>query len=332
MTKRAALVLAGGKAQRFQTPNQPWQDKALAEIDGKPLLVHAVRNLQSVVDEIVICVNDKGRKAQHKQILEKHGFEANFVIDVESTVGGPLLAILSGLRRVSADYCLIVPTDMPFLSAKVANYMLKIAERADVAVPMWPDGTLETLLMALNCKNALEIIETLCLLSKSHADNIARGASKLLLISPLREIRALDPELRSFVNINSKEDLNRPQTRSIEGKVAENLKFYRGSLPTADLTVLQCTQKMLDQAKFLHVENVFSECASNFEKQKLYFWAGLSSEKLGDVKLKSMPEAKEAYHRAANNYQAEAQNYEAKGCQVLAQRGSADAAWCKSRA
>ena len=44
MNKRVALILAGGKAERFQTTNQPWQDKALAQIDGKPLLVKAVQN------------------------------------------------------------------------------------------------------------------------------------------------------------------------------------------------------------------------------------------------------------------------------------------------
>ena len=48
MTKRAALILAGGKARRFQTKDKDWEDKALAEISGKPLLIHAMENARQV--------------------------------------------------------------------------------------------------------------------------------------------------------------------------------------------------------------------------------------------------------------------------------------------
>ena len=45
MAKRAALILAGGKARRFQSIDKIWQDKALAELSGKPLLIHAIENV-----------------------------------------------------------------------------------------------------------------------------------------------------------------------------------------------------------------------------------------------------------------------------------------------
>ena len=62
MTKRAALILAGGKARRFQVKGgEKWEDKALATISGKPLLIHAVENVQGVVDEVAVSVNDEER-------------------------------------------------------------------------------------------------------------------------------------------------------------------------------------------------------------------------------------------------------------------------------
>ena len=54
MTKRAALILAGGKARRFQLKDEKWEDKALAMLSGKPLLIHAIENVVGVVDEIAI--------------------------------------------------------------------------------------------------------------------------------------------------------------------------------------------------------------------------------------------------------------------------------------
>ena len=71
MTKRAALILSGGKARRFQSKNRKWEDKALAELEGKPLLIHAIESVEDVVDEIAISVNDEERKAKYNQILEK---------------------------------------------------------------------------------------------------------------------------------------------------------------------------------------------------------------------------------------------------------------------
>ena len=82
MTKRAALILAGGKARRFQSKNQKWQDKALAQLSGKPLLIHSIENVQGVVDEIIVSVNDEERKTEYAQILKEYGFkEIQVVID-----------------------------------------------------------------------------------------------------------------------------------------------------------------------------------------------------------------------------------------------------------
>ena len=56
MTRRAALILAGGKAQRFQNKREKWQDKALAELFGKPLLIHAIESVQDVVEYVAKIV------------------------------------------------------------------------------------------------------------------------------------------------------------------------------------------------------------------------------------------------------------------------------------
>ena len=72
MVKRAALILSGGRARRFQSIDKVWQDKALAELAGKPLLVHAIENVQGVVDEVAVCVNDEQRKEKYLQILKNH--------------------------------------------------------------------------------------------------------------------------------------------------------------------------------------------------------------------------------------------------------------------
>ena len=344
MTKRAALILAGGKARRFQSRGETWQDKALAQLSGKPLLIQAIENVEGVVDNIAICVNDQERKEQYAQILKKHEMtNVQIVVDEKNHISGPTVAIMSGLKTVRADFCLTLPCDMPFLRPDVADYLFREAEGFEVAVPMWPNGRLETLLMVLERQRGLEITDTLCKLNRPRSDDVTRGASKILLVSPMDKIKTLDPELKSFININSKEDLTKLQTRRAHGSITENVKLNLGILSVSDLRLLRESAKMLQEGKFSDAQNAFALCAGNFEVADSYFWAALSGESQGETFLKlslQQPdseaasqqdfEGKEAYMRAANNYRREAEIFEENRCWLLAELALADKAWCES--
>jgi molybdopterin-guanine dinucleotide biosynthesis protein A len=340
MTKRAALILAGGKSRRFQFKGGEWEDKALATLSGKPLLIRAVENVRGVVDEVAVSVNDEERGARYAAILKKHALKTvRIVVDEKNDVSGPTVAIMSGLRCVQGDYCLTLPCDMPFLQPKVADYLFSQAEGFDVAVPMWPNGRLETLLTVLERRSGLEITEALCKLKRPRSDDIQRGASKILLASTVNEIKTLDPELKSFVNINSKEDLSRLQTRRAHGPVAENLRLHLGVLSISDLQLLREGARMVQEGKLSQAVTIFASCASNFEVCSSFFWAAVSWENQGEALLKlSMQqvdtkadyEGKEAFVKAANNYRLEAEMHKENRCMLLAQRALADKAWCES--
>jgi molybdopterin-guanine dinucleotide biosynthesis protein A len=335
MATRAALILSGGNAKRFQIDGQQWLDKALAEINGKPLLLHAIENLENTVDKIVVCVNDQQRITTYRKLLEECGIGGvEFVVDQEnSQVKGPLLAIVSGLAAVDTDYCLVVPTDMPFLNPKVADYLFEACKGYDVAVPMWPDGTVETLLMTIERKSCLETALTLLALNRANADTVIRAAGSIHLVSPLKEICRFDPELQSFVNINSQEDLTSLKTRSTEGPVRDDVCFDRGKLQVTHLHQLREAHKLLAEGRYYEVQNALATLASCFEAKCNYFWAALSEEKLAEAQLgrgkKSI--AKQTCIRAAENYAKEATVYEVKGCSTLAERARSDKTFCENK-
>ena len=346
MTKRAALILAGGKALRFQTKYKDWEDKALAEISEKPLLIHAMENARQVADELVVCVDTNERRDRYTKVIEKYAFaNAQIVVDEQIwPVNGPNLAILSGLNAVHADYCLTLPCDMPFLEPPVADYLFEEAADFEVSIPMWPNGRLETLLMVLQRQNTLEVVKTLCQLTRPRSDDITRGSSKTLLASPVNHIKTLDPELKSFININTKNDLSKPQTRPTRGKIRDDLKFCLGNQLTFSLRLLRQGGKMLEngvQEELSEAEKTFAFCTQSFESAHFFFWAAVSAEKQGEALLESLsqgfnPESainkvKESFLRAAKNYLFEAHFFEMNGCPWLAQRALADKVWCELR-
>jgi molybdopterin-guanine dinucleotide biosynthesis protein A len=345
MAKRAALILAGGKARRFQTIDAIWRDKALAELNDKPLLINAIENVTDIVDQIVVCVNDEERKAKYAKTLDQYAIKnVRIVVDEKiSHISGPNVAIMSGLRAVQTDYCLTLPCDMPFLQPKVAEYMFNEADKFDVVVPMWPNGRLETLIMVLDRQISLEITDTLCQLKRPRSDDIPRGAKKTLLISPVNQIKTLDPELKSFININTKEDITHLQTRRSYGPVKENIQLNMGIFSVSDLKLLRKGAKLLQENKLSEAQKTFATCASNLEACDSFFWSGVSEENQGETLLglsQKQTESelaaeldfagKEAYLRAANNYRTEAKIFESNRCLLLAERAFADKAWCES--
>ncbi len=345
MTKRAALILAGGGSYRFQIKSEQWYDKALTELFGKPLLVHAVENALGVVDEVIICTDDETRKTKYVQLMKKHNLnEVNFVVDEKiSNVSGPSVGILTGLKSTRADLCVTLPCDMPLLKPQIIEYLFDSAGDAQVTVPMWPNGRLETLVTVLERSIATEITQTLCCLRRSRSDNIIRGVSKVLFISPMGEMKALDPELKSFVNINRHEDLSKMHTRSTHGSITKNFKVNLGALMLLELRRLQEASAFYYETKFAEATMIFSSCSASFEKERSFFWAGISRENEGKTLLarsylQNEPEittelesqAKDVFLEAIKNYRLEADTYLEKRCRFLAKRALADKAWCES--
>jgi molybdopterin-guanine dinucleotide biosynthesis protein A len=345
MAKRAAIILSGGRAERFQNAHDAWLDKALVRLLGKPLLIHAVVNVREVVEEVVVCVNNENRKVQYSEILRNHGLEnVRILVDEPcSHFGGPIVGILTGLKATNADYCFTLPSDMPFLQQKVINHMFNSAKDTRVVVPMWPNGRLETLTMVLKKPEALEIAKTLCMLGRPRSDDIIRGALNVLLISIVDEIRAFDPELKSFININSQEDLSRLQPRQAQGSVAGSLRLNLGDLPTPQLRSLRAAAALFNKNKLLEAAEDFSSCAAKLEKEGPHFWAAISRENEGksllnwsnqqnkqEIAVQQSARGKKALLEAANAYECEAEIYEDTYGVFLAERARSNKKWCKS--
>ena len=104
----------------------------------------------------------------------------------------------------------------------------------------------------------------------------------------MNQIKTLDPELKSFININSKEDLTKLQTRRAHGPVTENLKLNLGVFSISDLQLLREGAKMLQEGKFSEAQSTFALCAGNFEVSDSFFWAAVSGESQGETLLKAV--------------------------------------------
>ncbi|MCX9024967.1 MAG: molybdenum cofactor guanylyltransferase [Candidatus Methanoperedens sp.] len=200
----SALILAGGRGSRLG-----YREKALMDINGKPLLAYVIESLEKVVDNLIISVRDRAQG----ELLESRFPGFSFAYDMHKNTG-PLAGILSGLLLSRDEFCFIAACDMPFINDKVVKMLFQKSEFHDAAIPRWEDGFLEPLHAVYRCKPM--ILETKKAIESGETIILAPVFKLKVNYVGIEEIKKLDPDLKTFMNINTPEDMQ---------KIIKNAKF-----------------------------------------------------------------------------------------------------------
>ena len=199
--RAGGIVLAGGRSARLG------HDKLAEVFGGRTLVEIVVECVASLVDEVVIVTaGDRTMTA----------FEEMSSVRVVTDLfpgKGPLVGLYTGLKESRSELNLVVAADMPFLSARLLRYMLEAADGYDVVVPRIGDKVEP--LHAVYTASCLPRIETM----------LAEGELSVYRLIPRLvaryvdedEVAAIDPERRSFFNINTEDDLRRARELAGQG-------------------------------------------------------------------------------------------------------------------
>jgi len=184
----SAVILAGGDSKRMGT------NKALLQLEGKNLIDHVFFKLYDLFSEIVIVTD---RPNEFAYLPAKLTGDI-FVQEDKNALRG----IHAGLTVSANPSCFVVGCDMPFLSLSLVEHMSRFALDFDAVVPRLDDY--HQPLFAFYNKSALNLITTRL---ENKRFKIVDLYSELKTKEIEEEIiRALDPYLLSFSNINTKED------------------------------------------------------------------------------------------------------------------------------
>jgi molybdopterin-guanine dinucleotide biosynthesis protein A len=195
-----AVVLAGGRATRFGA------DKLAVEVDGRPLLQHAITAVAQVADEIVVVA---GFGAPEPPLQSNVGVPIVVVRDAVAGQG-PLAGLAAGLAVASHPFALLVGGDQPALRPLLLRRLLDRLDAGTGSAPLdvvalEEDGQLRPLPAALRVATVLPAADAA----------LASGARSLLgLFERLRvaglapdEWHALDPAGDSLRDIDTRDDL-----------------------------------------------------------------------------------------------------------------------------
>lgn len=188
-----AVILAGGMSRRLG------RNKALEPFQGEPLIHRVIHRMGLVASSIIVVANDDERVAE----LDLPD-SVTPVID-EHPGKGSLGGIYTGLHAALTEWAVFCACDMPFPSPRLYRALLSNCDTNDAVVPV-VEGRPEPIHAAYS-RVCLEPIR-----QKLAADRLKiSGFFEDVRVCYFTEdrVRAIDPDLLSFFNINTQQDLDK---------------------------------------------------------------------------------------------------------------------------
>ena len=184
----SAVVLAGGRATRLDGIN-----KALLKIGGKRIIDRVLDALRPLTDQIILLGH----------LVDELDLPDVQVVPDEHPGAGSMPALLTGLLASRHESALVVGCDMPFLSTSLLEHIAEMSVGFDLAVPRI--GPHLEALHAAYRRSCLPAIED-CLRRRDLKIIDFYPSVRVREVSEV-ELRVFDPDLRSFLNVNTPEDL-----------------------------------------------------------------------------------------------------------------------------
>lgn len=201
----SGVILAGGLNKRFSGAN-----KAFFRIDGKMIFDRLYGTLSDLFEEMILVTNDP---------LPFFEWDIQIVTDTFA-IRSPLVGIHAGLFYSTKPCAFITACDTPFLKKELIETLVDgLDGNCDIVVPEAEDGLQP--LCAIYSKRCLPVVAALLAQQKEqpvHFNLLQQGLKIQRLFEKVRlkkigekRLREKDPELNSFFNVNTPEDLARAQ-------------------------------------------------------------------------------------------------------------------------
>lgn len=339
MKDRSAIIIAGGKSERFQRFSKSIRDKALEKLSDKTLLEHVVGRVAGVVDDVIITVDNDLRRKTYERLLREAGVEGfDIFVDDDQGCIGPLRGMMTGFRRISGEHVVTLPCDVPFIKPEIVDFLFELATGYTAAVPVWPSGRLEPLIGIFERETALYLAEVLCGLGRSRPDDLYRALPSVVFISIVEDLGAIDPALESFVNINYPWDLEKLPRPTVKEGLFKKTVYHRSSFEIKGIKrVINAINTFL-----IKRGNTWEEIDEAYEYASgndAFFWAGVIKEFEGKTLRNLIEEEKNinrslqkrmriSFTKAAENFRWEAEPYISKGILFLAAHALLDEEAC----
>ena len=192
---QSGVLLTGGKSTRMGA------EKSLLLLMEKPLVQWVFEEISEVVDEVLVSISTTPSPTLLKILIP------STVIFKDITPGkGPIEGLLLSFKKAKGEYVAVAPCDTPFIKKELYTLLYRKANGKDGAVPV-VNGFYEPLHAVYRRDSFLHAIEKVISSGKSKPID----AYQYLDLEYVSEdaLTKIDPNLESFMNINTLSDMKK---------------------------------------------------------------------------------------------------------------------------
>ena len=196
------VLLAGGKSRRMGT------DKRFLPVGERPLLERSCTVLSRIFERVCIVI------AQDSPPLEAQIPVLRDLIPSSGSLGG----MYTGLQQAATAYIFLAACDMPFIHEGLVQYMVGQKDDVDIVLADWNGRPQPT--HAVYNRNCQSVVEELIRSGDLKLQRLLANPSLRVRLVREDEIREIDPDGRSFLNVNTPSDLVR--ARALCGELMDD--------------------------------------------------------------------------------------------------------------
>ncbi len=167
--------------------------KAFALLQGKPLIQHVAERLAPLFQQVYVVTRET-------EAFTTLGLP---VITDTTPQKGPLAGLYAGLVQSQAPWCFAVGCDMPFTAQAIVRYLARFLLRGDIVAGRILEQ--DQPLPAFYSRRCLPHAQQL--LSEGNTSLRALMKSCKTFIIPEEELRPLDRDLRTFLDLDTPQQL-----------------------------------------------------------------------------------------------------------------------------
>lgn len=183
------ILLAGGKSRRMG------EDKRFLSVGESTLFERSLAALLSIFHNVCVVI------AQDSPPLQADVPVFRDLVPNSGSLGG----LYTGLREAHTDYVFVAACDMPFLNPEAVRHLVSLKDQADIVMVRLESGLQPT--HALYSRRCLPIIEEMVRIHQVKLQHLAAHPSLHVRLVAESELREIDPDGWSFLNINTPADL-----------------------------------------------------------------------------------------------------------------------------
>ena len=186
------VVLAGGKSRRFGS------NKALADWNGIALVEAVTKSLLRILPKVMVVTKEK----ESLEFMESGSVQ---IVQDLFHEDHPLGGLYTGLKRLDTRHAFVCACDMPFVQPKLIEALWEARADYDAVIPVW-QGKRQTLcgVYSMGCSGTIRSsIDQKTFEIKALFDGLR---TRFYLEE---EIKSVDPEGLSFLDIDTREDYER---------------------------------------------------------------------------------------------------------------------------